>query len=284
MRQDQHHLDVPVLLEVGHALDEAGKDSPTEFVRAVEQGRAELGSYFPEPADGSELDLFIGLPGDLGQLLAQALLSLGKPVDGLPDEDWIDPVAEPIQFGELLFMEVREPALQPGASFQARLLPVSEGRAQLPLERGRAQRVEQLGAHHVNDEFHEPVVAEPGAALLALPQDDNLPALAKALRRAHPVAAAENEPLQRPASEQGAARPASPVPLRCPSHAPSPLPNLPRNEGFVGGLLGPHPLRRGVGAVAARLPASAVPDLVPRVLGVVQEARDHPGAPGAAAG
>src|SRR6266542_4219336 len=120
-------------------------------------------------------------------------------------------------------MEVCEPALQPGTSLQIRLLSVSIGLAQLPLESGRPQMVQEFGAHHVHDELHESVVAEPGPALLALPQDDYLPALAEPLRRAHPVAAAENEPLQRQAGEQGAPRPAPPVPLRGPPHAPRPL-------------------------------------------------------------
>src|SRR6266542_1430010 len=42
MRHYQHHLDVPVLLEIGHALDQTGQDAPTELVGAAEQGRAEL--------------------------------------------------------------------------------------------------------------------------------------------------------------------------------------------------------------------------------------------------
>ena len=44
-----------------------------------------------------------------------------------------------------------------------------------------------------HDELHEPVIAKPGPAPLALPEDDHLPALAESLRRAHSVAAAEDE-------------------------------------------------------------------------------------------
>src|SRR6266542_6504373 len=192
MRHYQHHLDVPVLLEIGHALDQTGQDAPTELVGAAEQGRAELGSRFPEPANGSELDLFFRVSGDLGELLAQAVLFRREPVDGLPDERRVDPVAEPVQLCQLLLMEVCEPALQPGASFQARLLSVSKGAAQLLLERGCPQGVQELGTHHVHHELHEAVVPEPGPALLALPQDDHLPALAETLRRAHPATTTEN--------------------------------------------------------------------------------------------
>jgi hypothetical protein len=61
-----------------------------------------------------------------------------------------------------------------------------------------APQVKELGTHDVHDELHEPVIAKPGPALLALPEDDHIPALADALRRAHSVAAAEDESLQGP--------------------------------------------------------------------------------------
>ena len=70
MGHDQNHLDLPVLLEVRHALDEAGEDAPPELLRAAEQGCAELGSNLPEPPNGGELNLLVRLLGDMRELLA----------------------------------------------------------------------------------------------------------------------------------------------------------------------------------------------------------------------
>jgi len=70
MGQNQDHLDVPVLLEIRHALDETGQDAPTELVGAAKKGRGELGSHFPEPPYGGELNLLVRLRGDLGEFLA----------------------------------------------------------------------------------------------------------------------------------------------------------------------------------------------------------------------
>jgi hypothetical protein len=93
MRQDQHRLDVPVLLEVRHTLHQPSKDGPTEFVGAAEQGRAELGSNFPEPAYGGELGLLTGFRVIWATSSRTRFSSSESPVDG-PDENRLDPVAE----------------------------------------------------------------------------------------------------------------------------------------------------------------------------------------------
>lgn len=111
MGQNQYHLDVLVLPEIRHALDKAGQNAPTEIVGAAEKGCAEFGSHLPQPPHGVELGLLVGLLGDLGDLAASAVLLLREPVDGLPDERRVDSVAEPVQLGQLLLMEFREPAL-----------------------------------------------------------------------------------------------------------------------------------------------------------------------------
>ncbi|MGH2766371.1 MAG: hypothetical protein ACRDKA_10740 [Actinomycetota bacterium] len=66
-------------------------------------------------------------------------------------------------------MKLGQLLLQTGPVFEARLLSVPEGLANLSLEHGRPQRVEELGADDVDHEIHKAVVAEPGPALLALP-------------------------------------------------------------------------------------------------------------------
>ncbi len=62
MGQDRYQLDVPVLLEVRHALDQAGENAPTELVGTAQRS-AEFRSDFPQPLDGGELNLLLRLPG-----------------------------------------------------------------------------------------------------------------------------------------------------------------------------------------------------------------------------
>lgn len=70
MGQGEDYFDVLRLLELGHALDEAGQDAPAQFVRAAEERRREFGPYIPEPPYGRHLSLVIRLAGHLGQFLA----------------------------------------------------------------------------------------------------------------------------------------------------------------------------------------------------------------------
>ena len=77
MGQDQRDLDIPILLEVRHLLDQTAKDPPPQLLGAAEWCRTESGARLSESGHGGQEALLVGLSVHPAEFVTDATLVLG---------------------------------------------------------------------------------------------------------------------------------------------------------------------------------------------------------------